>query len=239
MKTELRVRSFESRVALNDALAERLAREIDQAARSPMALMLSGGHTPLQAYEALATRTFTPSSSLEIFYSDERHVPPTSDASNFRATRTLLEALALPAERIHRVRTELPLDRAVEDYEQQLRGLLQANTRIPVGLLGLGADGHTASLFSEAHLQRATGKLAIGVQRPDGLAGVSVTPELLTHIEEVLFIVAGVDKRAALKALIERAPDSVAAHAVAACPKVEVWADRDAWLAASPQPDPS
>ncbi|MBX5461243.1 MAG: 6-phosphogluconolactonase [Steroidobacteraceae bacterium] len=239
MNTEFRVRPFESRVALNDALAERLAREIDQAARGPVALMLSGGHTPLQAYQALATRTFTPSSSLEIFYSDDRYVPPASDASNFRATRALLEALALPAEHVHRVRTELPLDRAVEDYEQQLRALLQANTRITVGLLGLGADGHTASLFSEAHLQRATGKLAIGVQRPDGLAGVSVTPELLAHIEEVLFIVAGADKRAALKAFVERAPDSVAARAVASCHNVEVWADRDAWPPASPQPDPS
>jgi len=233
MNTAFRVRPFESRAALNDALTERLAREIDHAGQSPVALMLSGGHTPLQAYRALATRTFTPASSLAIFYSDERHVPPTSDASNFHATRVLLEALGLPAERIHRVRTELPLDRAVEDYERQLRELLRANTRLPLGLLGLGADGHTASLFTEADLQRAQGKLAVGVQRPDGRAGVSVTPDMLAHIEHVLFVVAGVDKRAALSAFVERRPDSVAARAVASCPKVDVWADRDAWPPAS------
>ena len=172
-------------MALNEALTERLAWEIEQTGRGAMALMLAGGTTPLQAYQALATRPLTPSASLEIFFSDERYVPATSDASNFRAARPLLEALALPAERTLRVRTELPLERAVEDYERRLRALLRASTRIPLGLLGLGADGHTASLFTEADLKRASGKLAVSVQRPDGRSAVSVTPQLLQHIGEV------------------------------------------------------
>ena len=224
---------------MNDALTERLAWEIEQAVRGPVAIMLSGGQTPLYAYEALASRTFTPSPSLELFYSDERHVPPTSEASNYKATCGLLEALALPAENILRVRTELPLDRAVEDYERRLRALLRSNVRMPLGLLGLGADGHTASLFTEGDLQRAAGKLAVGVQRPDGRAAVSVTPLMLSRIEELLMIVAGASKRAALKAFVERKPESIAARAVAKCPRVEVWADRDAWPPSSAQPEPS
>jgi 6-phosphogluconolactonase len=237
MKTEFRIRSFDSRIALNDALTERLAWEIEAAAnqtgRGPAALMISGGNTPLASYQALAARPLAPSPALEIFYSDERYVPMTSDASNFRGSRPLLEALALPAERILRVRTELPLDRAVEDYERRLRALLRAGTPAPLGILGLGADGHTASLFTEGDLKRASGKLAVAVQRPDGRSAVSVTPQLLEHIAEIVFIVAGTDKRAALKALVERNPESVAAQAVAACPNVEIWADRDAWPRAS------
>ena len=97
MKTDFRVRSFESRIALNDALTERLAWEIEQAGRGSVALMLSGGNTPLQAYQTLAGRSLTVPASLELFFSDERYVPATSDASNFRAARPLLEALALPA----------------------------------------------------------------------------------------------------------------------------------------------
>jgi 6-phosphogluconolactonase len=151
----------------------------------------------------------------------------------------LLEALALPAERILRVRTELPLDRAVEDYERRLRALLRSATRMSLGILGLGADGHTASLFTEGDLQRAAGKLAISVQRPDGRSAVSVTPQVLSRIADVIFVVAGTDKRAALKALVERKPESIAARAVASCPKVEIWADRDAWPPAAIQPGPS
>jgi 6-phosphogluconolactonase len=222
-----RVRTFESRVALNEALIERLAWEIEQ--RAPTAVMLSGGNTPLQAYQALAGRRLAPSTGFEIFFSDERHVPITSDASNYRAIRPLLETLALPPERVLRVRTELPLERAVEDYERRLRMLLGSAARIGLGLLGLGADGHTASLFTEGDLKRASGKLAVAVQRPDGRSAVSVTPQLLDRVAEVIFVVSGADKQSALKALVERKPDSTAARATAGCPSVEIWADRDAW----------
>ncbi len=228
MKTDFRVRPFETRLALNEALTERLAWELEQTGRGPSALMLAGGTTPLQSYQALAARALSPPATLEIFYSDERYVPVTSDANNYRATRLLLEALALPAERTLRVRTELPLERAVEDYERRLRALLRASTRIPFGILGLGADGHTASLFTEADLKRSTGKLAVAVQRPDGRSAVSVTPQLLQHVSDIIFVVAGSDKRNAMRALIERKPESVAARAVAACPSVEIWADKDA-----------
>lgn len=239
MKTDFRVRSFESRIALNDALTERLAWEIDQTGRGPVALMLAGGNTPLQAYQNLAGRPLSPPSSLELFFSDERYVPATSDASNFRAMRPLLEALALPAERTLRVRTELPLERAVEDYERRLRALLRSSARLTLGILGLGADGHTASLFTDGDLQRSAGKLAVSVQRPDGRSAVSVTPQVLSRIAEVIFVVAGMDKRAALKALVERKPESVAARAVANAPNVEVWADRDAWPPVAAQAGPS
>ncbi len=239
MKTDFRVRSFESRIAMNDALTERLAWEIEQTGRGPVALMLSGGNTPLQAYQNLAGRSLSAPSSLEIFFSDERYVPPTSDASNFRAARPLLESLALPAERILRVRTELPLERAVEDYERRLRALMRSAARLPLGVLGLGADGHTASLFTEGDLQRANGKLAVSVQRPDGRSAVTVSPQVLARISELIFLVAGTDKRAALKALVERKKESIAARAVAGSPNVEIWADRDAWPPAPPQPGPS
>ena len=228
MKTDFRVRPFDSRLALNDALTERLAWELEQTGRGAAAIMLSGGTTPLQAYGAIAARPMSPPQSLEIFYSDERYVPVTSDANNYRATRQLLEALALPAERTLRVRTELPLDRAVEDYERRMRALLRGSTKLPFGILGLGADGHTASLFTDGDLKRAAGKLAVAVQRPDGRSAVSVTPDLLKNIGEVIFIVAGLDKRTALKALIGKKTDSIAARAVAACPNVEIWADKDA-----------
>jgi 6-phosphogluconolactonase len=234
MKTDVRIRPFETRMALNEALTERLAWGIENSGKGPMALMLAGGTTPLHAYQALGTRRLSPSGQLELLFSDERYVPATSEASNFRAARPLLEALALPGERVLRVRTELPLDRAVEDYERRLRALVKAATPLRFGILGLGADGHTASLFSEGDLKRAAGKFAVSVQRPDGRSAVSVTPSFLQNVAEIVFVVAGNDKRTALKALIERKPESIAARAIASCPSVEIWADRDAWPAPPP-----
>jgi 6-phosphogluconolactonase len=236
MKTDLRIRPFETRMSLNEALTERLAWEIENSGKGAMALMLAGGTTPLHAYQSLGTRKLSASGTLELLFSDERYVPATSEASNFRAARPLIEALGLPGERVMRVRTELPLDRAVEDYERRLRALVKAGTRVRLGILGLGADGHTASLFSEADLRRAKGRFAVAVQRPDGRQAVSVTPEFLENVSEIVFVVAGNDKRTALKAMTERKPESVAARAIANCPSVEIWADKDA---SPPQPSPA
>lgn len=233
MKNDVRIRPFESRMALNEALTERLAWEIENSGKGAMAVMLAGGNTPLHAYQALGARKLTPSGTLELLFSDERYVPATSEASNFRAARPLVESLGLPGERVLRVRTELPLDRAVEDYERRLRALVKAGTAVRLGILGLGADGHTASLFSEGDLKRSNGKFAVSVQRPDGRSAVSVTPSFLENVQQIVFAVAGSDKRNALRAMMDKKPESIAARAIARCPSVEVWADRDAW---PPQP---
>jgi 6-phosphogluconolactonase/glucosamine-6-phosphate isomerase/deaminase len=118
-----------------------------------------------------------------------------SPESNYLKARPLLDALRLPPQRLLRVRTELPLEDAAADYDRSLSALLAAVGSIGFGLLGLGA-GHTASLFSGADLERAREGPAIAVQRPDGLSAVSVTPELLAHVAEPLFVVAGIKSTA-------------------------------------------
>jgi 6-phosphogluconolactonase/glucosamine-6-phosphate isomerase/deaminase len=80
-------------------------------------------------------------------------------------------------------------------------------------------------------LTAARGRLAIPVQRPDGRAAVSVTPDWLARVEQILFVVAGGDKRAALTRLAARDPVLIAWRAVERCAQVEVWADGEAWPA--------
>jgi len=219
--TTLTTRRFPSRAALDAALAERLAQAL--AAPGPSALMLAGGTTPLAAYRSLAGTPPPHDEGLHIVYSDERYVPSDSEASNFHQTRVLLDALALPPAGVKRVRTELPLDQAAADYERQLASLLKSGVRVGLGLLGLGADGHTASLFTVADLERARGRLAIAVQRPDGLSAVSVTPDFLARVAEPLFVVAGSGKEDAMRALLAQNPHLTAWRAVEACPRVELW----------------
>src|SRR4029077_20961802 len=164
---------------------------------------------------------------LHLLFSDDRYVPSGADASNYHQARALLDALALPATAVARVRTELPLDEAARDYERQLAALLNSGVRIGLGLLGLGADGHTASLFSAADLERARGHLAIAVQRPDGMSAVSVTPQLLARVNALLFVVAGADKQGAVQALQAQDPNLTAWLAVQECSAVELWLGLD------------
>jgi 6-phosphogluconolactonase len=219
--TSLATRRFASRSALDAALEERLARAI--AATAPSAIMLSGGTTPLPAYRALATRSLKHDAGLRILFSDDRYVSTDSEKSNYHQSRPLLDALALPPEAVLRVRTELTLEEAAQDYARSLAALLAAGIPVGLGLLGLGADGHTASLFSAADLERARGKLAIAVQRPDGLSAVSVTPEFLARVGEVLFVVAGSGKREAIERLAARDAGLTAWRAVQSCAQVELW----------------
>ncbi|HXA93433.1 MAG TPA: 6-phosphogluconolactonase [Steroidobacteraceae bacterium] len=220
---------FGSRSELDAALADRLERALTESDAGPAAVMLSGGSTPLPAYRLLAARAPRPAPGLVLLYSDDRYVPSSSDASNYHQTRPLLDALALPPQQVLRVATELSLSDAAADYERRLAQLFERQVRIRLGLLGLGADGHTASLFSAADLARTQGRLALAVHRPDGRDAVSVTPAVLTRAEQLLFVVAGEDKRSALRALLQRSSDCVAWRAVSDSTHVEVWTEPEAW----------
>jgi len=223
--TTLAIRRFSSRAALDAALEERLARAI--VASGPSAIMLSGGTTPLPAYRALGARALAHDEGLHIIFSDERYVPADSEASNYFRSRPLLDALALRPETVLRVRTELPLAQAAEDYERALGAMLGSGVPVSLGLLGLGADGHTASIFSAADLSRARGRLAIAVQRPDGMSAVSVTPQLLAQVQELLFVVVADGKREAIRALEAHDANLTAWRAVQECAAVELWLDLD------------
>ena len=224
--TTLTTRTFSSRSALDTALAERLGRALT--ARGASAVMLAGGTTPMAAYRTLARQPLAHDDRLHVLFSDERYVPADSPASNYHQSRALLDALALPEESLLRVRTELPLDEAAAAYDAALTTLLSAGIHIGLGLLGLGANGHTASLFTTADIERGRGRYAIPVQRPDGMAAVSVTAELLATVREPVFVVAGPGKEDALRALEAQDPSLIAWRAVRGCADVELWYSPDA-----------
>ncbi|HEY7889983.1 MAG TPA: 6-phosphogluconolactonase [Steroidobacteraceae bacterium] len=231
------VRRFATRSELDTALADRLEQAIrataEQPGSGPPVIMLSGGHTPLPAYAEVAARRPPHGDKLTIIYSDDRYVPADSDASNYHATRPLIDALGLPESQVLRVRTELPLEEAASDYDSLLRTLLASGAGIGLALLGIGPDGHTASLFRPEHLQQSRGHLAIAVQRPDGMQGISVTPDFLSNVAEPLFVVAGSGKHDVIAAFTGQDPNLVALRAVAGCARVELWIERAAETAAA------
>jgi 6-phosphogluconolactonase len=168
--------------------ADRVAQLLAEAARAGAEIALTGGSTPGRAYERAAE--LEPDwSRAGVWWGDERCVPPDDERSNFGLAKgPLLDRLASPPGRIHRIRGEDDPQRAAESYEQELRG-----TTLDLVLLGLGPDGHVASLFPgapglaerERLAVRAEPKLEPYVER------VTLTPEPLCAGGIVLFLVTG------------------------------------------------
>jgi 6-phosphogluconolactonase len=179
-------------------------------ASSQFSVVLSGGNTPRNLYKTLATGRFKrdiPWEKVHFFWGDERNVSPESPDSNFHmAFETMLDPLSISKENIHRFRTELENPKRVaEDYENEIRSYFGLRDRsekphFDLVLLGLGADGHTASLFPD-------GKPGISIRKEDpeclviapwvpslGEFRFSLTPAALNSSDEVIFLVSGREK---------------------------------------------
>jgi len=185
--------------------------------------MLAGGQTPLEAYRLVAERRPQAGKGLHVLFSDERHVPADSMESNYGKARPLLAALGLPEDRVLRVHAELGLAEAAQRWDDDLTGFFQRGGTIPFGVLGLGADGHTASLFSREDVERGMGCYAIPVTPPTGPARISVTPRLLKKVGHLVFVVTGSGKTEVVERLLHQ-PDSLTAGlAVAGAPSVDLY----------------
>jgi 6-phosphogluconolactonase len=223
-------RIFDTTAELAGALAETLAQAAGEACADRTALMLAGGRTPLDAYRIWATPGAFSKAAPLLFLSDERAVPPGDAQSNAGGIAPLFEAAGLPPSRFLRVDTARGLEDAAAHYHSELSGLLASGCHCPLGLLGLGADGHTASLFSLDDVERAAAsdRLAVPIERPAPPHRISVTPALLNRIGRILVVATGEEKSAITRRLRE-APEALpAGFALRRHAAVELWMDRAA-----------
>ncbi len=196
MHMEIRV-SASAEVAIH-AAAELLA----QAAERGGHVALSGGSTPRPAYSA-AARLASDWSRVELWWADERCVPPDDERSNYRLVReSLLDRLDRAAAIEHRIRGELRRERAAETYEAELRGVV-----FDFVLLGVGPDGHTASLFPNDPALEELRRRAVAVSRVD-VDRVTVTIPALNASETVVFLAVGEEKAAAVARAFSGKPDA-------------------------------
>jgi 6-phosphogluconolactonase len=221
-----KVKTFPDAISLTNAVISLLKEDMTRASEAkPHAIMLAGGSTPMAAYQAIAASPFPVSSELRVLFSDDRMALPDSPKSNYGNTLPMLKALGIPDDRVFRVHAEFPSTEAAAMYGRELGGFIEAGGRATLGFLGLGADGHTASLFSADHIRQAEGKWALAVKRPDGLEGVSATPRFIARVEKIIFLIAGKDKREMAHRLLKDSLSIPAGMAVAGNKSVEVWID--------------
>ena len=185
----------------------------------PRTLALAGGRTPRALYERLGTDDL-PWSEVDVWFGDERCVPPDHPDSNYRMAHEALLS-RVPA-RVHRMPSE-GCDTAA--YERELRAVFGKGTpRFDLVLLGLGADGHTASLFPGDPALEERERLVVRVERPDH-PRLSLTLPLLSAAAQALFLVTGAEKRDALARLL--AGEAIPAARVRA-EEVVILADAEA-----------
>jgi 6-phosphogluconolactonase len=178
------------------------------AARGRFTLVLTGGSTPKLLYQELARHTELPWDKVEILFGDERAVPLEHKDSNAGMARaTLTGQPFIPPARVHRMRGELPAHEAAADYEATLRELFPEARGFPsfdLLLLGLGSDGHIASLFPHS---RALGETRAWVTdnwvEKLGAERITLTYPVLNEAADTLFLVAGADKAWAVHEAIE------------------------------------
>ena len=189
------------------AAAERLA--VAVAAGGHIAL--AGGSTPRAAYERLAAMDLD-WSRCTVWFGDERCVEPEDERSNYGMARAaLLDRLSGPGPMARRMAGELGPEKGAEDYERLLREEFgDALPELDLVLLGIGSDGHCASLFPGQPALEEHTRLAVGVQRP-GLEPfvprITLTLPVINAAREVLFLVAGEDKADAVARAFGAVPD--------------------------------
>lgn len=178
--------------------------------KGSLTIALAGGSTPRKLYSLLASERYRNDldwNRASFFFGDERHVPTDSDESNYRmANETLLAPLGIASENIHRWQAELPDSAIVADlYETELRtNLTSGKGPIDLVLLGLGEDGHTASLFPHTAALSERKRLAVA-NWVDKLNAHRLTMTLpaLNAARNVVFLVSGENKAGAVAQVIE------------------------------------
>lgn len=231
-------------------VAKRVAHDLTEAARLAaaakrrFAVALSGGTTPRLLYQHLASPDLAsevPWASLDFFWGDERCVPPDATDSNYRMVReAMLDHVPVDGAQVHRIRGENTPGAEATRYAEEIRAVVPTPRdglpRFDWILLGMGDDGHTASLFPDQELDDENELCGVAFHPKTGQRRVSFTYDLLNAASHVAFVVTGANKADMLATIIGRVPGRERYPAARISPRVGsmTWyLDHDAGAAIS------
>lgn len=226
------LRAFPSASDVARALAEVFveAGNAALAERGRFSVSLAGGTTPKAAYALLAGPPFAGAldwNAVEVFFGDERCVPPGDDRSNYKmANDAFLRAVAIPEANVHRIRGEEDPQTAARAYRAELESALGAHPRFDLVMLGMGPDGHTASLFPGEDPQTDDASLVRAVySQSQSQWRVTFTPAVINAARSVVFAVEGSEKAQTLARVREGPRDVVTlpAQIVAPADGAVIW----------------
>jgi 6-phosphogluconolactonase len=209
---------FDTPVEVARAIAEQIQSEVKEKNKLslPFNLAISGGNTPRILFNLFANdfADSIPWHLVRLFWVDERCVPPTHPESNFGMTfKTLLKFVSIPDVNIFRMQGELDPQTEAIRYQQLLETELPLENGFPIFdmvLLGMGDDGHTASIFpSDLTLIQSDLAVSVGVHPQSGQKRITLTIPTLNRAKKVLFFITGFSKSEILKQIIENNSDAI------------------------------
>jgi 6-phosphogluconolactonase len=205
--------------ALSDAAVQEFVNCAQQAigSRGQFSVALSGGNTPRNVFSLLAAKykDTLPWSKVHIFFGDERNVPPDDAESNYRMAReSLLEKVPLPKSNVHRIRAELPAQQAASLYSEELRAFFKLSPnqwpRLDLIMLGLGDEGHTASLFPDSTALAEDRQLVVAnwVEKFHTWR-ITFTFPVINYASQILFLVSGAAKAEIIRDIFDSSSKDV------------------------------
>jgi len=176
---------------------------------------LAGGNTPRQVYELLATERFKNRvewSQVHLFFGDERCVPPEHPDSNYAmAYEALISRVPIPAKNVHRIPGESNPNEGALEYENELRAFFAglAWPRFDLVLLGMGEDGHTASLFPDSAALKEMSRWVVATRNEQSRQErITLTVPVFNHARRIMVLVTGKKKAQRLKEVLRPEPGS-------------------------------
>jgi 6-phosphogluconolactonase len=175
-------------------------------------IVLAGGRTPRGVYQRIAAshRDDVPWDQVHFYWGDERHVPHDDDRSNYHmATESLLQALPVRCEHVHAMPTAIALERAAEEYERTLRSRFATDwPTFDLVLLGVGEDGHTASLFPGSAALRESSRWVTATTAPvEPHDRLTLSVPAITHARSIFVLATGSAKADAVRCGLSDRPD--------------------------------
>ncbi|MCW0481988.1 6-phosphogluconolactonase [Gaoshiqia sediminis] len=232
-----KIKVFDNSVAVANAFAKKLY-QLASSSEKPFHLVLSGGSTPALLFDILARQyaTIMPWDRIHFWWGDERCVPPTDGESNYRMTRDhLFSKIKVDETNIHRVKGEWRPEEAAAAYQQEIVNLMPHTDGWPVFdliILGMGNDGHTASIFPhQMYLLDSEQVCAVATHPESGQKRVTLTGKVLNNAKRVFFLVTGKSKAERVKEIInklEKAEKLPATHIRPTHGKLAFYFDQEA-----------
>ena len=216
---------FDDKASLQEAFKRAILEELEKpCGEGPCLTILPGGSTPLAVYAEIVNEGAHSASCRALVLSDERMVPSDHEDSNYRSIRPMAEACGIADERIISPTTDLPLKDAATDFDQRLRVITEEGATVDSCFLGLGTDGHTASLFPDMDIPSADDpRFAVPAPKESGPSRISITPRLIHMAKQIIFLVSGSEKTEMTNRLLQDPESIPAGVAVRGHQDVQIW----------------
>jgi len=206
----INIKIFPSSESLSQEVTQHFILKANDAIKTKgrFSVALAGGSTPQKSYQLLASplnANHVNWSKVHLFWGDERCVPPDDNESNYHMVKeTLLKQIDIPASHIHRMEGELNPENAAHRYQNLLKDFFGEIPQFDLVILGMGADGHTASLFPGTEALHETSDW-VSANYVDKLAAwrITLTYNIINHAHTITFVVSGANKAETLNKVLE------------------------------------